>query len=78
MKSIKKVRKAPPPALHPDALYSWNEIAPFVRVSRETWRQRVNDLKAPQKVPMGIRAAKWRGGDVLAWIANPNAYKATR
>ncbi|OZI63233.1 hypothetical protein CAL28_08320 [Bordetella genomosp. 11] len=60
------------------ALYSWKEIAPFVRVGRETWRRRVNAGTAPQPVPMGSRCTRYRGEDVQAWIANPAGYTAAK
>lgn len=65
-----------PERLLPDALYSWTEIAPFVRVSRETWRTRILDGTAPPKVRTGERGIRYRGAEVLRWIDNPTGYEA--
>nr|WP_313037135.1 hypothetical protein [Achromobacter ruhlandii] len=60
------------------ALYSWTEIEPFVRVSRETWRIRVIDGTAPPKVKTGERGVKYRGAEVLRWIDDPSGYQAPK
>jgi predicted DNA-binding transcriptional regulator AlpA len=73
-------KKKPSPELVrllPDALYSWNDIQPFVRLSRETWRKRVISGDAPKPVPMGsTHATRYRGSDILTWISSPATYRA--
>lgn len=71
-------RLAQPERQLPGALYSWTEIEPFVRVSRETWRMRVIAGTAPPKVPTGARGIKYRGAEVLRWIDDPTGYEAPR
>jgi predicted DNA-binding transcriptional regulator AlpA len=71
-------RLLPPEKLLAGALYSWTEIEPFVRVSREAWRIRVKDGTAPPKVPTGARGIKYRGSEVLRWIADPIGYEAPK
>ncbi|WP_313378794.1 helix-turn-helix transcriptional regulator [Achromobacter insolitus] len=77
-KKPRQRRLPPPEKLLPGALYSWMEIEPFVRVSRETWRMRVKDGTAPPKVPTGARGVKYRGGEVLRWIDDPIGYEAPK
>ena len=61
--------------LLPGALYSWNEIAPFVGIGRGTWHRRTKEGTAPQPIVMGSRCTRYRGSDVLAWITSPNSYR---
>ncbi|MGV2865070.1 helix-turn-helix transcriptional regulator [Achromobacter sp. AGC39] len=77
-KKPRQRRLLPPEKLLAGALYSWTEIEPFVRVSRETWRMRVKDGTAPPKVPTGARGIKYRGLEVLRWIDDPIGYEAPR
>lgn len=79
MTESRKPRQRCLPALEqllPSALYSWTEIAPFVRISRETWRTRVIDGTAPPKIPTGARGMKYRGSEVLRWLEDPIGYEA--
>ncbi|SAI47639.1 transcriptional regulator [Bordetella ansorpii] len=69
-------RRQPPAALSRDALYSWTDIAPFVRVGRETWRRYIKAGTAPAPVQLGKRCSRYRGSDVLAWIESPSTYRA--
>jgi predicted DNA-binding transcriptional regulator AlpA len=70
-------RRLPAPErLLPSALYSWTEIAPFVRISRETWRTRTLSGTAPPKVPTGERSVQYRGSEVLRWLDDPTGYEA--
>lgn len=62
--------------LQREALYSWKEIAPFVGISRETWRRRVAEGKAPQPIYLSSRCTRYRGSDVRNWIESPSAYQA--
>jgi predicted DNA-binding transcriptional regulator AlpA len=61
--------------LMPEALYSWNEIEPFVKVGRETWRRRVLTGAAPQPHRISARCTRYLGRDVLAWITSPATYR---
>jgi prophage regulatory protein len=75
MKTIKEPA-ATPAVIAPDALYSWKELRPFVKVGHETWRRRMKANTAPRPIPMGSRCTRWRGSDILMWLANPAAYIA--
>lgn len=65
-----------PTTLHPEALYSWKDIQPFVSVGRETWRRRVNAGTAPQPIVMSARCTRYSGREVLAWLESPTTYRA--
>lgn len=68
--------QTPPQALPPQGLSRWRQIAPFVNVSRETWRVLVLEGRAPQKINLGARCCYWRNKEVLEWLANPTTYRA--
>ncbi|MBB1625197.1 hypothetical protein A9974_08110 [Achromobacter sp. UMC71] len=77
-KKMRQRRLQPLEKLLAGALYSWAEIEPFVRVSRETWRILVKDGSAPPKVATGARGIKYRGAEVLRWIDDPTGYEAAK
>ena len=54
----------------------WNDIAPFVGVSRETWRQLVNTGRAPTPQRLTERCSLYDFAAIHAWIANPASYNA--
>ncbi|MBO1014044.1 AlpA family phage regulatory protein [Achromobacter sp. SD115] len=62
--------------LQRDGLYSWKEIASLVGIGRATWGRYVAVGKAPQPIHLGSRCTRYRGSDVLNWIASPNTYRA--
>ncbi|MGN3708222.1 helix-turn-helix transcriptional regulator [Achromobacter xylosoxidans] len=74
--TAKHPRRPPPDQLLPDALYSWNDIEGFVRVGRATWYRRIKDKTAPQPLTIGTRCTRYRGQEVLDWIASPGTYRA--
>ena len=74
--SAKRPTRPAPEKLLPDALYSWNDIAGFVRVGRATWNRRIKDKTAPQPLAIGTRCTRYRGKEVLEWIASPGTYRA--
>jgi len=76
-KSRRAIRP-PPEKLLPDALYSWNDIAGFVRVGRATWNRRIRDKTAPQPLTIGTRCTRYRGQEVLNWIESPGTYRADK
>jgi len=73
-RATKKIR-ADLERLLPDALYTWIEIEPFVKVARETWRKRVIARIAPQPRRIGSRGTRYLGRDVLRWIESPDTYQ---
>ena len=75
--SAKRSTRPAPEKLLPDALYSWNDIAGFVRVGRATWNRRIKDKTAPP-LAIGTRCTRYRGKEVLEWIASPGTYRADK
>lgn len=65
-----------PVVLMPEGLYRWESFEDRVPLSREGWRLRVKNGKAPKAVEIGPRCVAWRGSDVLAWLAAPAEYQA--
>lgn len=49
----------------------WNDIAPFVGVSRETWRRLVSEGRAPAAQRISERCTLYDFASVHAWISNP-------
>lgn len=56
-------------------LSRWHQIAPFVGVSRETWRKRCLEGRAPQPIQLTMRCTVWRNEDVHRWLADPLTYR---
>lgn len=54
----------------------WNQIAPFVGVCRETWRQLCAAGKAPPPIRLSERVTLWDNTSVHAWIKDPLNYRA--
>lgn len=63
-----------PQTLPEEGLSRWQTIAPFVAISRESWRQLVIKRRAPQPVRLGKGTTVYRNADVLAWLADPANY----
>lgn len=64
-----------PVVLMPDGLYRWDAIADRIPLSRESWRLRIHEGRAPKGVVLGPRCTAWRGADVIAWLADPAGYR---
>lgn len=62
--------------LQKSGLLRFNQIAPYLPFSRETWRQRVRGGLAPQPIRLTGRCTVWRAEDVHAWFADPLNYRA--
>lgn len=54
----------------------WNQIAPFVGVSPETWRKRCLEGRAPQPIQLTQRRTVWKNKEVHRGLADPLAYRA--
>ncbi|WP_223306439.1 helix-turn-helix transcriptional regulator [Achromobacter insolitus] len=63
-------------AIHPDGLYRWGQFAALVPFSRETWRHRILQGRAPRPVSQSPNCTAYRGADILAWLADPDGYQA--
>jgi prophage regulatory protein len=68
--------QAEPAALQRSGLVRFSQIAPFLPFSRETWRKRVKDGRAPQPIRLTDRCTVWRAEDIHSWFADPLNYRA--
>ncbi|CUJ80192.1 MULTISPECIES: helix-turn-helix transcriptional regulator [Achromobacter] len=68
---------APAPApIHPEGLYRWSQFSALIPFSRETWRHRILQGRAPRPVSQSTNCTAYKGADILAWLADPDGYKA--
>lgn len=65
-----------PARLVPGGWSRFNDIKPYLPVSRETWRLMVKSGRAPQPQRLGERCTVWCNDEVMAWLANPVAFSA--
>lgn len=65
-----------PTPLLPGGLSRFNDIKPYLPVSRETWRLLVKAGRAPQSFRLNppSRCTVWQNDEVNAWLANPAAF----
>ncbi|NWK42872.1 AlpA family phage regulatory protein [Ralstonia pickettii] len=52
----------------------WRQLAPFVGVSRETWRLLYKAGRAPKPVKLSPRCTVWRNEEIHAYLTDPIAY----
>jgi predicted DNA-binding transcriptional regulator AlpA len=64
------------PILPSIGLFKWRDIAPFVGMSRESWRKLVNAGRAPSPIRLTSSCSLYRAQDVHAWMADPLGYAA--
>lgn len=62
------------PTIHPEGLYRWDEFADRIPFSRETWRKRIINGRAPAGEALSSSCTVWRGRDIRAWLSNPTTY----
>lgn len=62
--------------IHPDGLYRWRQFSALVPFSRETWRHRILQGRAPRPASQSTNCTAYKGADILAWLANPDGYEA--
>lgn len=67
---------ARPVILMPEGLYQWEVFADRVPYTRETWRVKMDEGKAPRPIRLTARCTVWRGSDILAWLADPLGWRA--
>ncbi len=53
----------------------WNQLSPFVAVSREKWRQLVLAGKAPAPHRLSERCTMYPNIEVHRWLADPVNYR---
>ena len=54
----------------------WSQIAPFVGVCRETWRQMCRSGRAPQPIRLSSRVTVWLNTDIHDYLRSPLTYSA--
>jgi predicted DNA-binding transcriptional regulator AlpA len=64
------------PVLPLIGLFKWRDIAPFVGMSRESWRKLVVAGKAPAPIRLTSSCSLYKAQDVHAWLADPIGYSA--
>jgi prophage regulatory protein len=68
---------APAPAVLPAmGLSKWAQIAPFVPMSRETWRKMVRAGKAPQPICFSGTYVVYRNEEIHKFLSDPLNYTA--
>jgi prophage regulatory protein len=56
-------------------LSRWEQIKPFVGVSRETWRKRCLEGRAPKPIQLTQRCTVWRNDQLHEYLADPMGYR---
>jgi predicted DNA-binding transcriptional regulator AlpA len=56
----------------------WGQIAPFIGVSRETWRQLCKTGRAPEPIRLSARCTVWKNSEIHAYLADPLGYGKLR
>ncbi|WP_084170037.1 helix-turn-helix transcriptional regulator [Paraburkholderia ferrariae] len=59
-------------------LSRWHQIEPFVGVSRETWRKRCLEGRAPQPIQLTLRCTVWRNEELHLYLRNPLGYRVPK
>ncbi|MCA8278511.1 AlpA family phage regulatory protein [Burkholderia cepacia] len=57
-----------------DGISRWNQIAPFVGVSRETWRKLCLVGRAPQPIRLSSRCTVWKNTEIHQYLRDPVHY----
>nr|WP_249181349.1 transcriptional regulator [Burkholderia sp. AU19243] len=55
----------------------WSQIAPFVSVSRETWRQLCLAGRAPAPIRLSSRCTVWKNAEIHAYLDDPVNFRAS-
>lgn len=50
----------------------WSQIAPFVGVCRETWRQMYRSGRAPRPIRLSSRVTVWRNDEIHRYLCDPS------
>lgn len=53
----------------------WEQVRPYVGVSRETWRKLYIDGKAPTPQRVSKRVTLYDNAEIHKWIADPQGYR---
>lgn len=66
----------PAPTLPNQGMSRFQQIKPFISVSREKWRQLVRAGRAPQGIVLSSTCVMYRNSDIHQWLADPVNYRA--
>ena len=58
-----------------EGMSRYEQIKPFISVSREAWRQLVRAGRAPQPIRLSPTCVMYRNEAVRAWLADPLSYR---
>jgi predicted DNA-binding transcriptional regulator AlpA len=72
-KSTADARSQTLPAI---GLSKWPQIAAFLPVGRETWRQLVRAGKAPQPIRLSERCVVYRNEEIHRYLSDPLNYRS--
>ncbi|RQZ14039.1 AlpA family phage regulatory protein [Burkholderia sp. Bp9031] len=65
-----------PKVLPRDGFSRWNDLRPFVPLSRETVRKRELEGRFPRRVHLGSqRSVAWPNREIFRWIQDPANYR---
>lgn len=67
---------ATPTTLPTDGMSRFNQIKPFLPVSRETYRKMVRAGKAPQPIRLSLTCVMYRNSDLHEFLKSPLTYRA--
>ena len=54
----------------------WNQLAPFMPISRETFRRLAIEGKAPPPIRFSLRCTMFDASECHKWLADPMNYTA--
>jgi prophage regulatory protein len=57
------------------SLSRWQQIAPFIGVSRETWRKRCPEGRAPWPIQLTQRCTVWRNEELHRYLEDLLGYR---
>ncbi|MPV65832.1 AlpA family phage regulatory protein [Burkholderia sp. BE17] len=53
----------------------WRQIAPFIDVSRETWRKLCLAGRAPQPIQLSPRCTVWKNSEIHVYLRDPLQFR---
>ena len=71
MKTSKRIH---PTELPQTGKLRWSQLAPFMPISRETWRQLSLKGNAPPPIRFSVRCTMWDAAECHRWLADPMGY----
>ena len=71
---MKPSKRIAPVELPKTGKLRWSQLAPFMPISRETWRKLSLEGKAPPSIRFSVRCTMWVASEVHRWLSDPMAY----